>query len=245
MRRSLRHLGEVDYTQWRDEPDFILGPFWTGSFAPELKPRDYGDNSFHGRFHPAIPWVAMRRFTKRGEVVWDPFAGSGTTIDVGRELGRRVIANDLHTTRDDILQQDTCLWCPGEYVDLVIMHPPYMNAINYKSKLSDTSNVKDFIDLLLPCMYHVDLALKSGRVLVVVIGEVWVNGTLVPLEYAVHQMITGVPYGYRLFGRIVKDFGETKKRGVTNNLWKCRLLKNGYFKIGIDTILFFQKRDDR
>ena len=69
--RSLGHLGDINPANWRNEPDFMLGPWWLGDFAPELSTKDYGSNDFHGRFHPAIPWVAMRRFTKPGERVWD------------------------------------------------------------------------------------------------------------------------------------------------------------------------------
>lgn len=54
-------------------------------------------------------------------------------------------------------------------------------------------------------------------------------------------------YNYRLVGRIVKDYGQDTKGsaqtgGKTKNLWKYRLLKYGYFRYGIDTVLFYQKR---
>lgn len=53
MGRSLGHLGELNPDDWRDLPDYLLGPWWTGDFAPELSTKDYGSNDFHGRFHPA------------------------------------------------------------------------------------------------------------------------------------------------------------------------------------------------
>jgi len=245
MRRSLGHLGEIDPDNWRNEPDFMLGPFWVGDFT-YLQTMDYGSNEFHGRFHPAIPWVAMRRFTKPGDVVWDCFAGSGTTVDVGEELERLVIASDLHPTRSDIENHDASEWHPNVAVDLGIMHPPYMGIIDYDSPMSDVSTVSAFVVKFDACLYNMDLVLKPGHVLVLVIGEIWLDGELQPLEYVLDRLLRE-SYGYRLIGRIVKDFGRHTKGGVltsgkSTNLWKYRLLKWGYFRNGIDTILFYQRQ---
>lgn len=248
MKRSLGHLGEVDPSDWRNIPDYFLGPFWFDNFAPDLSTKNYGSNDFHGRFHPAIPYVAMKRFTKPGDVVWDCFAGSGTTLDVGTELDRDVIASDLHSTRDDILRRDASEWRPNRKVNLGIMHPPYMGIIDYDSPMSSLKDVKDvteYIHLFDNCMYKMDLALVDGGVLVLVAGEIFLSGHLIPLDYHLNRVIRTL-YGYRLFGRIVKDFGETKGGKQTpkksTNLWKYRLLKHGYFRYGIDTVLFYQKR---
>ena len=244
-KRSLGHLGEIDPNNWRDEPDFMLGPWWVGDFAPELSTKDYGSNGFHGRFHPAIPWVAMRRFTKPGETVWDCFAGSGTTIDIGKELVRKVIASDLHPTRDDIIQADASKWLPDVKVDLGIMHPPYMDIIDYDCPMSDTKRMDVFHREFSKCFGNMHEALNPGRVLVLVIGEIWTDGELQPLEYELDAEIR-IGNDYRLIGRIVKDYGlQTKGCATTGaknaNLWKYRLLKFGYFRTGIDTILFYQK----
>lgn len=241
---DLYDIGDIDIDKWRDYPEFMLGPFWVGNFAPELSTKDYGSNEFHGRFHPAIPWVAMNRFTKPGDLVWDCFAGSGTTGDVAAELGRRAIMSDLHPFRDDILERDTSVWKPHGEVDLAIMHPPYMNIIDYESPMSDCEDILSFVGHFEDCLINVDIALKPRHVLVLVVGEVWANKELVPLAYELNPMIIG--YGYRLIGRIVKDFGLQTIGGKatpprSGNLWKYRLLKYGYFRNGIDTILFYQK----
>ena len=247
MKRSLGHLGEIDAVAWRTYPDWLLGPFWVGDFCPNLKPADYGSNDFHGRFHPAIPWLAMRRFTKPTDVVWDCFAGSGTTLDVGNEMDRIVIASDLHPCRDDILQWDASIEYPGDaIVDLGIMHPPYAGIVDYNCPMSSVENVDDFVSEFVPCMESMNAALKVGHVLVLIIGEIWKDGELWPLEYDLDRLIRHHFY-YRCIGRIVKDFGETKGGAISGsgkdaNLWKYRLLKWGYFRNGIDTILFYQKR---
>ncbi len=247
MGRSLGHLGEIDPADWRDQPDFMLGPWWIGDFAPELSTKDYGSNDFHGRFHPAIPWTAIKRFTKPGDIVWDCFAGSGTTLDVGNELDREVIASDLFPTRNDIINADAYEWRPdSDSVDLVIMHPPYWNMVDYGCPMSAAKCVYEYVDLFMGCFENVDDILEDGKVVVLVIGEVFVEGELYPLEYYLDSNIS-ILYDYRRIGRIVKDYGKDTKGGAstggrTGNLWKYRLFKYGYFRYGIDTVLFYQKR---
>lgn len=53
-----------------------------------------------GRIHPAqypmeLPMNAMKCYTSPGDIVVDPFSGSGTTIIAGEEMNRKVVAIEL------------------------------------------------------------------------------------------------------------------------------------------------------
>jgi DNA modification methylase len=50
---------------------------------------------YHGNFVPQIPYQAMRRFTKQGDVLLDPFLGSGTSLIECRRLGRHGVGIEL------------------------------------------------------------------------------------------------------------------------------------------------------
>jgi tRNA G10 N-methylase Trm11 len=50
---------------------------------------------YHGNFVPQIPYQAMRRFTKKGDVLLDAFLGSGTSLIECRRLGRHGIGIEL------------------------------------------------------------------------------------------------------------------------------------------------------
>ena len=57
-------------------------------------------NQKHKLDHPAVfpvelPKFAMQAYTFEGEVVFDPFAGSGTTIIAGERIGRIVVASEF------------------------------------------------------------------------------------------------------------------------------------------------------
>ena len=65
-----------------------------------------GNNKYPGVTPAFIIWNLVQRYTKLGDLVVDPMAGSGTTVDVCKEEGRRVIGYDLapaHTEACSIL----------------------------------------------------------------------------------------------------------------------------------------------
>ena len=54
------------------------------------------ENIYHGNFVPQIPNQLIRRFTKKGETVFEPFMGSGTTLFECEKLDRRYIGFDVN-----------------------------------------------------------------------------------------------------------------------------------------------------
>lgn len=212
-----------------------------------LKVSDFGQKEFHGRFHPEIPYQMMLRYTEQGDLVWDCFAGGGTTIDVGKLLGRRVVANDIFPTRPEIIKKDSRVWHPAEQVDLVILHPPYWKMIKFSEDQRDLCNCdtsSGFIESIGWVIEQVCAVLKPKHYMALVISDVYTGGEQVPLGSLCYPRI--VEKGFRLKGKIVKDFGETKGSATTNartkNLWRYRAVKSGFWELGIDEIWVYQKR---
>lgn len=215
-----------------------------GDFS-NLSTKDYGDNDFHTRFHPEIPYQMILRYTKKGEIVWDPFAGSGTTVDVARELDRNVVANDINPTRDDILERDSRYWQPKR-CHLAILHPPYWKMVKYdddERNLCNCEDINSFREEFGKVVDNVRNALEDERFAVLVISDVYSDKRQYPLDcYCLREF---EQRGFRLKGRIVKDFGETKgtekSNSETSALWRYRALKFGFWSLGIDNILVFEK----
>src|SRR5208282_2508211 len=68
--------------------------------------QDYGDEpqgrpGYKGATPSYIIWNLLQRYTQPKDLVVDPCAGSGTTLDVARDLGRRALGYDLTPARKD------------------------------------------------------------------------------------------------------------------------------------------------
>lgn len=234
------NFGRIDPSDWRDYPDHYTRSIWPDVLPS--KPVDYGVAGFHGRTHPEIIKVALNRYTKPGDTVWDCFAGGGTTIDVCLELGCDCVANDINPTRSDIVEADSRYWRPDFEVDMVVMHPPYLDIIDWPGNGTlAVSDVDEWLAGMRMVMCNVSKVLKLYHVLVVILGQVYVDRECLPLEYEFYPLLEN----YRILGRVVRGFGETMggaTSGMRNeNLWKYRRLKYGIWSLGIDTVLFLQR----
>src|SRR3954463_7807233 len=100
--------------------------------------QDYGDThqglpGYKGATPSYIIWNLLQRYTKEKDLVIDCFAGSGTTLDVARDLKRRLLGEDAPPTRKDIFRVDARKLPPelAGKVDLVFIGPPYGTHLDY------------------------------------------------------------------------------------------------------------------
>jgi len=92
---KISKFNDIDLNRWKDYNDVITDSLWligsrdkSGVHTAEL----------HGNFIPQIPHQAILRYTKKGEIVLDPFLGSGTTLIECKRLGRNGVGIELLTT---------------------------------------------------------------------------------------------------------------------------------------------------
>jgi adenine-specific DNA-methyltransferase len=94
--------------------------------------RQQGDKQYVGATPSWIIWQLLMRYTRRNDLVVDPMCGSGTTLDVSRDLGRRGIGYDLEPSRDDIFRADARkLPLENASADFVFVDPPYSTHVDY------------------------------------------------------------------------------------------------------------------
>jgi DNA modification methylase len=93
---------------------------------------EQGSQAYRGATPSYVIWNVLHRFTREGDTVIDPFVGSGTTLDVCRDLGRKGLGFDLVATREDVTQADArSLPLKQKSAELVFMDPPYADNLDY------------------------------------------------------------------------------------------------------------------
>ena len=93
---------------------------------------EQGSQRQRGATPSHVIWNVIHRFSLAKDTVLDPFCGSGTTLDVCRDLDRKGIGFDVAAARKDVENADArSLPLKSESVDLVFMDPPYADNIDY------------------------------------------------------------------------------------------------------------------
>jgi DNA modification methylase len=94
-----------------------------------------GSKDYEGATPSYIIWNLLMRYTKPGDLVVDPMCGSGTTLDVARDLERRALGFDLQPTRTEIRDCDARhLPLENASADFVFLDPPYSTHILYSGR---------------------------------------------------------------------------------------------------------------
>lgn len=135
--------------------------------------RDVRDKKAHPATFPiALPKKVIKLFTHKGELVLDPFVGSGTTLVAARNLDRNAAGFDLNKDYISLAKERLCqedlfsksrqlAICEGainipkyiekETVSLIITSPPYANLLNRrrknKSRRTDQRNNDQYMEI--------------------------------------------------------------------------------------------------
>lgn len=70
-----------------------INEFWT---SKQRQGSSIHEISYRACFKPQLPGFFIKLFTDKGDIVYDPFSGRGTTVLEAGLLGRRVISNDIN-----------------------------------------------------------------------------------------------------------------------------------------------------
>ena len=188
-------INDLDLTDWKNL-DINVDSLWM------IDKRDNSgvhSASYHGNFVPQIPNQLLRRFTKQGDFVLDPFLGGGTTLiecqrlkrnGIGIELQEDVAKNSKHLinqeqnngTITDIYVGDSSNFDYSKFlekynikgVQFILYHPPYWDIIKFSENEKDLSNTKsldEFLNKLEKVIVDSTKILEKGRYCAIVIGD--------------------------------------------------------------------------
>ncbi len=258
-------INDINLNRWKEYDDILTESLWI------LDKRDSSgahNGSYWGNFIPQIPNQFLRRYTKKGEWILDPFLGSGTTLIECRRLGRNGIgvellpevvemANKNISLEKNPYNVETKVICADSTklnfkedinqfgvnsVQFIIMHPPYWDIIKFSENdkdLSNAKNINDFLNLFGQVVDNTYDILDKNRYLTVVIGDKYSHGEWIPLGF--YTMNEVLKRNYTLKSIIIKNFEETKGKRNQKELWRYRALVGGFYIFKHEYIFLFRK----
>jgi DNA modification methylase len=153
----------------------------------EYPSQDYGDAQqgrpgYKGATPSYIIWNLLQRYTKPNDLVVDPCAGSGTTLDVARDLGRRALGYDVHPARKDIFRVDARKLPPEltNKVDFVFIDPPYSTHLDYGDDPRDIGKLDaasgEYYKAMEQVIAEIHRVLKPGKHTALYVSDSYVKG---------------------------------------------------------------------
>jgi DNA modification methylase len=216
--------------------------------------------NYRGNWSPYVPRNLILKYTGPGDVVLDPFCGSGTTLVEAKLLERNAVGVDINPdaimvsrNRLDFSNSNKCRidtyvgdarkldLVTDNSVDLIATHPPYSGIIAYSGRRSgdlvgDLSNLSlsQYISQMKVVAKECFRVLKFGKHCAVLIGDTRKRRHYVPISVLV--LSSFLKAGFLLKEDIIKVQHKTK---VTREKWRSH--NYDFYKIAHEHLYVFRK----
>jgi DNA modification methylase len=200
-----------------------------------------GDKGYVGATPSYIIWNLLQRYTKKKDLVVDPMCGSGTTLDVARDLGRRALGYDLAPARKDIFRADARgLPLETGKADFVFIDPPYSDHVEYAGgekcigRLSALD--ESYYEAMAKVISEINRILRPGRYLALYVSDSYEKGKAF------------MPIGFRLYNLLSNYFTSVDIAAVQRhnaklfrNHWHTAAVEHNYFLRGFNYLFIMYK----
>ena len=223
---------------------------------------------YHGNFVPQIPHQLILRYTKKNDIVFDPFVGSGTTAYEAESLNRNFIGIDIQkklliqvkenidskknffdfligdSTKEVTFNKVNELLKrrKKKNVQLAILHPPYFDILKFtksRSDLSNASSLSIFLEKFSDVLKNTIKILEKGRYLAIVIGDKYTAGEWIPLGF--YCLNEAQKLSLTLKSIIIKNMEGNRAKQNKEGIWRYRALSSDYYIFKHEYILIFKK----
>jgi DNA modification methylase len=217
-----------------------------------------GDKAYIGATPSWIIWQLLVRYTREKDLVVDPMCGSGTTIDVCKDLGRRFLGYDLTPARPDIFRADARkLPLEDAVADFAFVDPPYSTHVEYSDQSQDIGHLdaggpdagRAYYEAMDRVFAELHRVLKNRRYLAVYVSDSWRKrkgggaGTGAGLF---------MPIGFELYSRLAACFKPVDiiavvrhNQKLARGNWRQAAEEGNFFLRGFNYLLIFKKEDSK
>jgi len=259
---------DIDLNRWRDYDHVWTDSLWLIDARDATGGHEL---DYHGNFVPQIATQAFLRYTKEDDVVLDLFLGSGTSAIEAERQNRRLIGVELkadlveyvrdkitpsllgdriHLLQGDATRTETAgrvraalSEMGADRAQLLMLHPPYHDIIQFSDYPEDLSNAPDtasFLEWFAATARNAFDLLDEGRFACLIIGDKYAQGELIPLSFYCLDRMERV--GFRAKAVVVKNIeGNERGKGRDTNLWRYRALRGGFYIFKHEYVMVFRK----
>ena len=204
-----------------------------------------GNNKFQGVTPAFIIWNMVQRYTNPGDLVIDPMAGSGTTIDVCEEEGRKVIGYDINPQHPKVIKNDSRkIPLKDNSVDLVFIDSPYGDNVNYSDEPADIGKIsaedEKFYEELGLVAKEIFRILKTEKVVGWLIGDQWVKRKFTPVGFKIYQILENAGF------EPIDIICVTRRQQSSNKgFWHYRAKKFNFYLRGFKYLIIMKKSEKK
>ncbi|HOE95831.1 MAG TPA: DNA methyltransferase [Candidatus Sumerlaeota bacterium] len=228
----------------RRQPSLQTTTLWDFP-AQQYGDETQGSKDYRGATPAYVVWNLLQRYTRPGNLVVDPMAGSGTTLDVARELDRKALGYDVHPSRPDITYCDArSLPLPAASVDFVFIDPPYSTHVDYGDDPADIGKLhaadSAYYAAMGEVIAEIDRILRPERHMGLFCCDSFEKGR--PLH----------PIGFELFSRLRRHFEPVdiisvvrRNRTLLRNRWHEAAIAGNYYLRGFNYLFIMRKPPSR
>ncbi len=203
-----------------------------------------GDTEYAGATPSFIIWNLLNRYTRKNDLVVDPMAGSGTTLDVARDLKRRALGYDINPGRDDIYTVDARkLPLEDSKADFVFIDPPYGDHIKYSDQEECIGSLRAdnpaYFQEMEKVISEACRILRNNRFMALYVSDSFRKGAYF------------VPIGFEIFNILKKYFSPVDiiivrryNAKLKKNHWHTAAVEHNYFLRGFNYLFIMAKTED-
>lgn len=227
-----------------------------------------GDSAYVGATPSWVIWQLLARYTRPNDLVVDPMCGSGTTIDVARDFGRRALGYDLAPSRPDIFRADArALPLEDGVADFAFVDPPYSTHVDYsddpacigKLDASGDDGGRAYYDAMRAVIGQMHRVLKDRRYAALYVSDSWRKrgasagneGSTGPRRRAATGAGVFMPIGFELFSILRELFVPVdivcvarKNAKLERGHWHKAAVEGNYFMRGFNYLFIVKKVSD-